>query len=425
MGGDSNVSGRDSSILEFFAARVDRMRSSEIRELLKLIRRDIISFAGGAPDPITFPQKDQLNEAMEYISQNYMKAFQYGITDGLPSFREELIKFMERNMGIKASLNEVLITLGSQQAIEVLGKVFINKGDKVAVGLPTYIAALQAFNLWRPRYIGVPLDFEGMRVDLLEAVVKKYRNTSKPIKFVYVIPTGQNPTGTIMPLERRKYLLELASKYNFFIIEDDPYGFITFSEDIPPRLKALDTEGRVIYISTFSKIFAPGIRIGWIVATSEVMRYLSLAIQSSTLCPPNLNQYMLEFFLKKRYLDENIIRIRKIYKEKRDAMLESMDLYMPDKVEWTRPVAGFFVFAYLPDYIDTKRLLYYALEHEKVAYVPGRGFYADGSGYNTMRLSYSLPPPDQIRDGIRRLSRVVAKAIRKEIDYRTIEEAAV
>ncbi len=228
-----------------------------------------------------------------------------------------------------------------------------------------------------------------------------------------------------MPLERRKYLLELASKYNFFIIEDDPYGFITFSGNIPPRLKALDMEGRVIYISTFSKIFAPGIRIGWLVATKEVARYLSLAIQSITLCPPNINQFMLEYFLKKRYIDENIRRIKQIYKEKRDAMLESMDLYMSKKVEWTRPVAGFFVFAYLPDYIDTKRLLYYALENEKVAYVPGRGFYADGSGYNTMRLSYSLPSPEIIREGIRRLSRVVSKAINKEIDYRTVGEATV
>ena len=425
MGGVSSDSQKKSSILEFFAARVDRMRSSEIRELLKLIRGDIISFAGGAPDPKTFPKREQLEEAMEYIYQNYTQAFQYGITDGLPSFREELIKFMERQMGIKTNLEEVLITLGSQQALEIIGRVFINKGDKVALGLPTYIAAIQAFNLWRPRYMGIHVDFEGMRIDLLEEIVKKYKNTNKPIKFVYVIPTGQNPTGTIMSLDRRKYLLELASKYNFFIVEDDPYGFITFSDNIPPRIKSLDYEERVIYISTFSKIFAPGVRIGWVVAAKEVSRYLSLALQSITLCPPNLTQFMLEYFLKKRYIDENIIRIRKIYKEKRDAMLDSMDLYMPKKVRWTRPVAGFFVFAYLPDYIDAKRLLYYSLEKEKVAYVPGRGFYADGSGYNTMRLSYSLPPPDIIHEGIKRLCRVVSKAVNREIDLRRIEETAV
>jgi 2-aminoadipate transaminase len=397
------------------------MRSSEIRELLKLIRGDIISFAGGAPDPMSFPKREYFFEAVEYVMSNYEKAFQYGITDGLPSFREELIRFMERNIGIKAELSEVIVTIGSQQALETIGRVFINKGDKVAIGLPTYIAAIQAFNLWRPRYIGIPVDFDGMQVEKLEEYLKG-DSSSKRIKFVYDVPTGHNPTGTILSLDRRKYLLELASRYDFFIVEDDPYGYITFSDDVPPRLKVLDDEDRVIYVSTFSKIFAPGARIGWLVGPSEVVKYLSLANQAITLCPPNLMQYLLEYFLRRRYIDRNIDFIRDLYREKRDAMLESMDENMPSEVRWTKPDAGFFVFAYLPEYIDAKKLLYYALEKENVAYVPGSGFYADGSGHNTMRLSYSLPRPPIIREGIRRLGNVVRKAINREINIKKVEE---
>jgi 2-aminoadipate transaminase len=396
------------------------MRSSEIRELLKLIRGDIISFAGGAPDPDSFPKREEFLEAIEYVLANYASAFQYGITDGLPSLREEIIKFMDRMMDIKADLSDVIITVGSQQALETIGRLFVNKGDKIAIGLPTYIAAIQAFNLWRPKYIGIPLDFDGLRVDILEEYLRKFSGERRGIKFVYDVPTGHNPTGTIMSLDRRKYLLELASKYDFFIVEDDPYGFITFSDDVPPRLKSLDYEDRVIYVSTFSKIFAPGARLGWLVGPSTVVKYLSLANQAVNLCPPNLNQYIIEYYLKRRYIDKNIEFIRKLYKEKRDAMLESMDEYMPRDVEWTKPIAGFFVFAYLPEFIDAKKLLYYALEKEKVAYVPGSGFYADGSGHNTMRLSYSLPRPPLIREGIKRLGMVVSKAINKEIDLKRI-----
>lgn len=406
---------RETSILvtNFFADRVDRMKSSDIRELLKLISADVISFTGGAPDPDTFPSPEQLREAIEYILANREKAFQYGITDGLPSFRESIIKFMERQMAIKAELRNVLVTVGSQEGLEVVGRLFINKGDKVAVGLPTYLAAIQAFNLWRPKYIGVPVDRDGLNTSMLEDLVKKHRKTRKPIKFVYVVPTGQNPTGTIMSLERRKHLLEIASKYDLFIVEDDPYGFITFRDDIPPRIKALDDEDRVIYMSTFSKIFAPGVRLGWVVANGTVIKHMSLAIQAINLCPPNFSQYMLKYFLDKRIIDKNISRIRRIYREKRDAMLMAMDEYMPDEVNYYRPDAGFFVFAYLPDYIDAKKLLYYAIEKEKVAFVPGRSFFVDGSGYNTMRLSYSLPKPDEIITGIERLSRAIKIHIRK------------
>ncbi len=402
-----------SSVLltNIFANRVDRMKSSDIRELLKLISADVISFTGGAPDPDAFPSPDDLRDAVEYILANRDKAFQYGITDGLPGLRKSLIDFMYRQISIKADLPNVLITIGSQEGLEIVGRLFINQGDKVAVGLPTYLAALQAFNLWRPKYIGIPVDDNGLNTVILEEMVRKHKNTKKPIKFVYVVPTGQNPTGTIMSLDRRKHLLEIASKYDLFIVEDDPYGFITFRDDIPPRIKALDEEDRVIYLSTFSKIFAPGIRLGWVVANETLIKQMSLAIQAINLCPPNFNQYMVKYFLDNRLIDRNIPRIREIYRVKRDAMLSAMDEYMPKEVTYHRPDAGFFVFAYLPDYIDAKKLLYFAIEKEKVAFVPGRSFYVDGSGYNTMRLSYSLPKPRVIVEGIKRLAKVIRNSL--------------
>lgn len=405
---------REVSILvsNFFANRVDRMKSSDIRELLKLISADVISFTGGAPDPDAFPSPEDLRDAIEYILTIRDKAFQYGITDGLPSFREAIIRFMERQMSIKADLANILITTGSQEGLEVVGRLFINNGDKVAVGLPTYLAAIQAFNLWRPKYIGVPVDKYGMNTDILEGEVRKHRSTRKPIKFVYIVPTGQNPTGSVMSMDRRKHLLEIASKYDLFILEDDPYGFITFRDDIPPRIKALDDEDRVIYLSTFSKIFAPGVRLGWAVANETVIKHMSLAIQAINLCPPNFNQYLIQYFLENRLIDRNIPRIRNIYRVKRDAMLIAMDEYMPSEVSYIRPDAGFFVFATLPDYLDAKKLLYYAIEKERVAFVPGRSFFVDGSGYNTMRLSYSLPKPDIIKNGIERLARVIKQHIK-------------
>lgn len=399
-------------VSNLFANRVDRMKSSDIRELLKLISADVISFTGGAPDPDAFPSSQDLRDAINYVLENKDKAFQYGITDGLPSLREAIIRFMERQVSIKADLGNVLITTGSQEGLEVVGRLFINSSDKVAVGLPTYLAAIQAFNLWRPKYIGVPIDRYGLDTVVLEDKVKKYRNTKKPIKFVYVVPTGQNPTGSVMSLDRRKHLLEIASRYDLFILEDDPYGFITFRDDIPPRIKALDYEDRVIYISTFSKIFAPGVRLGWVVGNETVVKHMSLAIQAINLCPPNFNQYLVQYFLENKLIDRNIPRIRELYRRKRDAMLMAMDEYMPDEVSYIRPDAGFFVFAYLPEYLDAKKLLYYAIEKERVAFVPGRSFFVDGSGYNTLRLSYSLPKPDIIKEGIERLSRVIKDHIR-------------
>ena len=401
-------------LIELLAARTDRMRTSEIRDLLRVITEDVISFAGGLPDPSTFPTDEELHEIFEFIKSIKHKAFQYGLTEGLPELKEELVKFLKLQ-GIEAEPTDIIITSGSQQAIEISARLFINQKDVVIVELPTYLAAIQAFNMYRPSYLGIPMDEYGMKTEVLEDELKRLISLGRKPKLIYVIPTCQNPTGLSMSMDRRRHLLELASTYDLFIIEDDPYGYIIFEDVELKRLKAMDVEGRVIYISTFSKIFAPGIRLGWAVADREVTRYMVLAKQALDICPPNLSQYIAYYALKAGFITKRIPMIRRLYKEKRDAMLKALEEYMPDTIMWTKPIGGMFTFMWLPEFINTKMLLHSVIKKYKVAYVPGRSFFVDGSGWNTIRLSYSYPPVEKIYEGINRLSKAIKEVIlRKE-----------
>ncbi len=397
---------------KFLSEQMQGMRSNIIRELLSFLQQDVISFAGGAPDPKTFPRVENFQEAVEYALTNYEKAFQYGTTEGLPSFRKQIAAFMLRMMSVKLSPENIVVSVGSQESLDVIARLFLDRNSWVAVELPTYIAALQVFNIWKPRYITVPTDKKGMDVHALEKKLRRLYSDGGYLKFVYTIPTGHNPLGSVMPLDRRKHLLELADRYDFYIVEDDPYGFITYDR-VPPRLITLDGGDRVIYISTFSKIFAPGFRLGWLAGPEEVVRRVVIAKQGTTLCAPPFNQFVVEYFLRNRWIDSNIERIREIYSVKRDAMAEAMREYMPSSIDWVEPDAGFFFFTYLPRGLDAMELLYRAIEEVKVAYVPGEGFYADGSGKNTLRLSFSLPTPDTIREGVKRLGMFFEKVIRE------------
>lgn len=408
--------------IELLAARTDRMRTSEIRDLLKAITKDVISFAGGMPDPRTFPNDDELKMIFEFLSQVRNKAFQYGLTEGLPELKEALSKFM-RNINIKCSPEEIIITNGSQQAIDIIGRIFVNQRDIVAVELPTYLAAIQAFNIYRPHYLGIPMDHDGMITEILEDELKSQIRLGRKPKLIYTIPTCQNPTGISMSLDRRKHLLELASQYDLYVIEDDPYGHIIFDDDVTVRrLKSMDSEGRVLYVSTFSKIFSPGIRLGWIIADKEVIKFMVLAKQALDLCSPYLTQYIAYFALEHRLIQNKIPFLKKLYKEKRDAMIKSLDLYMPTEATWTRPIGGMFIFVWLPEYINTKILLYDVLTKYKVAYVPGRSFFVDGSGWNTMRLSFSYPPINKIEEGIKRLATAIKKAIDSHIQRESVSQ---
>lgn len=402
-------------LIELLAARVDRLRTSEIRDLLKYVTKDVISFAGGLPDPKTFPSDEELAEIFEYLKTVKASAFQYGLTEGLPILKEELSKFMV-SIGIKSTPNEILVTHGSQQSLDIIGRLFINQRDIILVELPTYLAAIQAFSMYRPNFVGIPMDEHGMKTDILEDELKKLVSMGRKPKLIYTIPTCQNPTGISMSVDRRKHLLELATRFDLYIVEDDPYGYIIFEGPSLTRLKSMDVEGRVIYVSTFSKIFSPGVRLGWVVADEEVIKYMILAKQALDLCTSNLTQYIAYYTLNSGMIAKRIPKIIKIYKEKRDTMLKTLEENMPDGVIWTRPIGGMFIFAWLPEFINTKILLYNVINKYKVAYVPGRSFFVDGSGWNTIRLSYSYPPPKLIIEGIIRLSKAINDVIieRKE-----------
>ncbi len=393
-------------VAKFLSERTKYMVASEIRELLKAIERDVISFAGGMPDPATFPAKEISEIVSDILAEKYDRALQYGPTEGVKEFREAIIEFEGRVNGIKVpDISHVIVTTGSQQALDLTGKIFVDPGDYIIVEKPTYLAALQAWRPYKPRFVGVDIDFDGMKVDELEKVIKKVLAEGGKIKFIYTIPTCQNPAGVTMSEERRKALLEIASKYDLLIIEDNPYGYLLFEDKRYTPLKAMDKEGRVIYLSTASKILCPGLRIGWIIAEPEIINRYVLAKQAADLCTPTLNQYIFVEAVKRGVIERHIPKIRQLYKRKRDIMLEALDEYFKDKATWTRPVGGMFIFVWLkkPD-VDTKALLPEVMKKYKVVYVPGASFYYDGSNKNSMRLNFTFVKEETIREGIKRLA---------------------
>ena len=401
---------------KLLADRAELFRASEVRELLKLTEgRKIISLAGGLPDPRVFPKEELAEIARDVILNAGDKALQYSPTAGVTEFRKTLIDFM-KSKGVKVNDDDsILVTSGSQQALDLLSRTFIQKDDEIIVELPTYLAALNAFRLSKPGITGIPIDEYGMKTDILEEEIKRLIWLGRKIKFIYTIPVAHNPAGVTMSLERKKHLLEIASKYDLVIIEDDPYSFFVYDEnvDVTP-LKTLDKEGRVIYMSTFSKILAPGLRIGWIIGNKYVIDVLERAKQTADLHTATLTQFIAMESIRRGVVNKTIEKAKKLYKVKRDAMLEALDEYMVEGAWWPKPVGGLFVMVFLPSYdIDTKKLLPEALE-AGVAYVPGSSFFANGAGWNTMRLNFSFPKPEEIREGIRILSEIIRKHIPKE-----------
>ncbi len=374
--------------------------------------KKIISLAGGLPDPRVFPKDDLAEIASEVIKEKGDRSLQYSPTIGVSDFREELLKFMLRK-GVKVNDDDdIIVVTGSQQALDLIARTFIEKDDEIIVELPTYLAALNAFRLSKPGITAIPIDDDGMRIDLLEREVKRLKWLSRRIKFIYVIPVAHNPTGVTMTLERKKELLEIASKYDLVIIEDDPYSYFVYDEGVDTTpLKTLDREGRVVYMSTFSKILAPGLRIGWVLGNRYVVNVLERAKQTADLHTPTLTQFIAMEALKRGVVEKAIEKARQIYKVKRDAMLRALDKYMVEDAWWPKPVGGLFIMVSLPSYdIDTKKMLPEAIK-AGVAYVPGASFYANGMGWNTMRLNFSYPSPDEIELGVKILSEIIAKKL--------------
>ena len=391
----------------FFSKDLANLRSSEIRDLLKWTEgKNIISLAGGLPDPQTFPKEEIKKIIDDVLTEKADIALQYGATPGVTEFRKELVNLARYRgiTGIKES--NVFVTVGSQEALFILFNIFVDPGDTVIVEMPTYLAALNPLRARKPNFIGVHLTENGPDLDELERKVKESINNGKKPKLMYVIPTAQNPGGTTMSLEDRKRLLEIAEKYDFLIIEDDAYGFLVFEGEAPPPLAALDKSNRVIYISTFSKILSPGIRLGWVAAHEEIISKIELYKQNVDLHTPTLTQLIAMEAIRRGVIQRQLPLIRRIYKEKRDVMLQALEKYFPKEAKWTKPVGGMFVFAWLPEKIDTTKMLEESIRRG-VAYVPGASFYYDYSGKNTMRLNFSYPTKEQLEQGIKILGQTI------------------
>ena len=389
-----------------YAFRTQQMSSSVIRELLKLTELpEIISFAGGLPAPEVFPL-ERFREASNTVLENFgPQSLQYSTTEGHRPLREMIARHISR-FSSEVSADNVLITSGSQQALDFVGRLFVNRGDYIVVESPTYLGALQAWNAYGAQYIPVRADEHGMIVDELEAALRVGP------KFIYVLPNFQNPSGSTLSLERRQQLIRIADKYGVPIIEDDPYGQLRYEGEHIPSIVALDSEyrgpngghysGNVIYLSTFSKLLAPGLRLGWVIAPLEVIQKLVMSKQAADLHTSSFNQYVAFEAAKGGFLDEHVKVIRATYKERRDVMIEMMEEMFPAGVTWRKPKGGMFLWSILPEGMDSAEVLKRAVE-KKVAFVPGEAFHPLGGGRNTMRLNFSYSSPETIREGIARL----------------------
>jgi 2-aminoadipate transaminase len=396
-----------------FANRTRQMGSSVIRELLKLTEQtDIISFGGGLPAPEVFPVKKFQEACNTVLKTEAALALQYSTTEGYRPLREMIARRTAR-YAVSVTPENILITSGSQQALDFIGRIFINQGDHIVVENPTYLGALQAWNAYGAQYIPVPSDENGMITEELEKALR-----IGP-KFIYILPNFQNPSGVTLSLERRRQLVELADRYGVPIVEDDPYGQLRFEGDHLPSVVSLDSKyrgdngcytGNVIYLSTFSKILAPGIRLAWVIAPEQVIRKLVQAKQAADLNTAAFNQMVTYEVGKDGFLDEHVKVIRATYKERRDVMLEMMEEMFPPGVHWTRPQGGMFLWGVLPETMDAAEVLKIAIER-KVAFVPGESFHPNGGGKNTMRLNFSYSNPDTIRAGITRLGTVLKELV--------------
>jgi len=395
----------------YYAKRVEEMRGSDIRDAFKLTEEPgIISFAGGFPAPESFPVP-LIEGLLQGLFEEDYSGLQYGPTEGLEELRYEIALRMRAD-GVDCTTDNILITNGSQQALDLICKVMLDPGDIVLVEQPGYIGGLNAIGNYQGSKIGIPMDEDGLRIDVLANRLKEMAAKDQHPKFIYTVTNFHNPTGVTLSTSRRQGLLQLAQEYDFLILEDNPYGLISFGQDALPHIKTMDDEGRVIYLGSFSKILTPGVRVGWVTASQPLIRQLTIAKQGTDLCSSTLGMKLVLESIRSGELEAHIESLRILYRRRRDLMLQALSTYMPAEVHWTRPSGGFFIWLRIPSYIDTKAMLPFAVAEEKVAYVSGKGFHVDGSGQNTIRLAFSEASETDIEEGIRRL----AKAIHRRIE---------
>lgn len=392
-----------------YASRVRGMAASEIRALFAVASRpEIVSFAGGNPAVDALDHGAIEDVAARVVREHGSIALQYSGGQGLQSLRERLVEVMAAE-GVPAHPDELVVTVGGQQALELVAKCFVDPGDVVIAEGPTYVGGIGAMTSHEADVRHVPMDADGMQVDLLPDLLDRVAAEGRGAKYVYVIPNHQNPAGVSMSLARRHALVELAEQRDLLILEDNPYGLLDFAGRTSPSLKELCPE-RVVYVSTMSKTFAPGARIGWVAAPAPVRDKLILLREAADLCASNLTQLIVEQWLADVDWTAQVKRFREVYREKAEAMLTALGASAPDGVAWTHPVGGFYVWVTLPDRLHAGDMLPKALQR-RVAYVPGTGFYADGSGTRHLRLCYSFPSPERITEGVERLCDVIADEV--------------
>jgi 2-aminoadipate transaminase len=393
-----------------YANRVKGMKSAATRDLMATLSRPgIISLAGGFPDTRAFGE-EAFREISHNVAADSAQALQYGPTGGLEGIKDVIVDVMEaENTG--ARQEDIFITTGAQQGLDLVGKVFLDEGDAVLCEGPTYAGALNAFAAYRPRIIHVPMDRTGLIPLAAREALKSARKRGIHVKFIYTVPNFQNPTGVTLAVDRRRELLEIAHEYDLVILEDNPYGMLRFEGEALPTIASLEQEAgagadRVVYLGTFSKIFAPGVRLGWVHAQPGILHKINIGKQGADICSSNLSQMLIYSYFRHADWRSYVRRLMAINKERRDAMLDALAEYMPNEVHWTHPEGGLFVWATLPSYLDATAMLPRAVA-KNVAYVPGEGFYSGGAGKNCMRLNFSFVEPESIRRGIELLSEVI------------------
>jgi 2-aminoadipate transaminase len=363
------------------------------------------------PDPAIFPYDAAREASIRAIQEKGRLALQYGPTEGEPFLKEQLIDFMSRH-GETAAPDNMLIVSSSQQGLDLVSKIFIDPGAPIIVERPTYVGAIQTFRAFDADFQGINLDKDGINPDELERLVIRLIDSGRRPKFIYIIPDFQNPSGITLSYERRQRVIEIANRYDLLIVEDSPYSELRFQGEKIPSLHSLDTEGRVLLMKTFSKIFCPGFRLGWIVGPMPVIDKMVVAKQGTDLCTSAFVSFLAAYLIKDGHLEKQIEVSRELYSKKAAVMLDALETFMPkgEGISWSCPAGGMFLWLVLPEYMDTMEMLYEAIE-SKVAYVIGSGFFYDGSGKNTMRLNFSFPTEDQIVAGISKLAGLARKRL--------------
>lgn len=396
--------------LKFFSSRLNFAEPSPIREMVSKIaerskKAKVISFAAGDPDPNVIP-RPLYGDLMKELFEREKMIVVYSPTDGIPPLKEGIANFMREYEGVQTDPSRIITTLGGSQAIDLVGKALFDPGDIVFVENPSYVNTLLVWKPYGVKLIGVPMDEEGLRTHELEASLKKLKSDGRKVKAVYTIPTGQNPSGITMSLDRRKHLIELASQYDILVIEDGAYNHLVYEPISVKPLRSIDNEDRVIYIGSFSKVLGTGLRIGWIEGPSELLEKIKMIKGPADMCPPVPSQYLVVEILRRGLFGEIKKRAIEAYREKRDIMLSSLEEMLPG-LKRTRPVAGMFVLQWLPEGFDAWKFADLLLERFNVAVIPAAPFYLDESGRNVLRLNFSMAEKELIAEGIRRIAELI------------------